>query len=217
MASVRYVNLNQHAAFVTTAQGGIFIGLVFVIAAIAKPTSKGINVLNRDAAKKKRRGYTDPKSFVRLDGSEVLHSEDWKRRKKELWFRCGGQCEYRYPNGARCRGDCNDPHHVIPRWPKRDDRLENLMGACREHHNLMDERKIGGRESRKGSAISLPRKNRVLCDKTPNSTYGPNGSHMSCERRATMVIEGKNYCTQHGNKIKRKMEQQRDETVKMQP
>ena len=102
-------------------------------------------MLNKNPDLKAQRGYTDPKSFVRNDGSEVLRGEDWRRRKRELWQRCGGQCEYRYINGARCRGDCNDPHHhPRKRWPVRDDRLENLVGLCREHHKLVDPRKVGG-------------------------------------------------------------------------
>jgi hypothetical protein len=101
-------------------------------------------MIHKDPELKRIRGYTDPKSFVRTDGSEVLHGEDWKKRKQELWFRCGGQCEYIYPNKARCRGDCVDPHHIKPRWPVRDDRLDNLLGLCREHHKLLDKRKIGG-------------------------------------------------------------------------
>jgi hypothetical protein len=99
--------------------------------------------ISKDQYLKRDRGYTNAKSFVREDGSEVLHKEDWKKRKHELWFRCGGQCEYVYPNSnARCRADCQDAHHIKPRWPVRNDELKNLMGICREHHNLLDKRKI---------------------------------------------------------------------------
>lgn len=105
-------------------------------------------MLNKSQELKECRGYIEDGSFVRLDGSEVLKGSDWKRRKRELWFRCGGQCEYRYPNGARCREDCIDPHHVKPRWPVRNDELSNLIGLCRPHHNLLDGRKIGGRHER---------------------------------------------------------------------
>jgi len=44
-------------------------------------------MLNKDAELKEQRGYTNPKSFVRNDGSEVLKGEDWKRRKMELRIR----------------------------------------------------------------------------------------------------------------------------------
>lgn len=101
-------------------------------------------MLDKSPELKAQRGYTHPDSFVRLDGSEVLHGNDWKKRKIELWERCGGRCEYRYINGQQCRGDCTDPHHDKPRWPKRDDRLSNLIGYCRPHHILVDGRKIGG-------------------------------------------------------------------------
>ena len=103
-------------------------------------------MLDKSPELKVQRGYRDPKSFVRLDGSEVLVRADWKKRKQELWWRCGGQCEYKYPNGARCREDCVHPHHTpVPRWKKRIDNLENLMGVCAAHHRLLDGRLIGGR------------------------------------------------------------------------
>lgn len=117
---------------------------------------------------KAERGYVEAKSYVRNDGSEVLVGRDWTARKKELWERCGGRCEKQVPKGRegkqilelskktvvfahpsyfeRCRSEAHDPHHKIPRWPKRDDRLSNLVALCRLHHGLEDERKIGGRQ-----------------------------------------------------------------------
>ncbi|SRR5712691_3059131 len=94
--------------------------------------------------------YKDPKSYRTLDGREILFHDDWEARKLELWERCGGQCEHlgRYFDiGAnkfviiRCPVEAADPHHVEPRWPKRDDRLENLLALCRWHHSALDERK----------------------------------------------------------------------------
>lgn len=100
----------------------------------------------KDPDLKAKRGYTHPHSFVRTDGSEVLFWNDWKVRKVELWQRCGGRCEYLYKNGKRCKEACQDPHHIIPRWPKRIDNLYNLLGLCREHHRLIDGREVGGRK-----------------------------------------------------------------------
>jgi hypothetical protein len=98
------------------------------------------------------RGYSDPKSFVRDDGSEVLYGKDWKMRVNvELFLRCGGRCEHEqpwkvWPLGGpameRCTNDAEDPHHRIPRSKGRDDRLENLQALCRYHHNLLDKRKV---------------------------------------------------------------------------
>ncbi len=111
----------------------------------------------RDPELKKQRGYTHPKSYVRADGSEVLHGKDWTKRKKELWVRCGGRCEQIVVNGVsirylsdrnwipqkeRCRSEAHDPHHIIPRSKRRDDRLSNLMALCRLHHELLDKRKV---------------------------------------------------------------------------
>ncbi|SRR6266478_4633759 len=90
--------------------------------------------------------YLNPKSFMRSDGSESLRGEDWDARKAELLRRSDGRCEYLYHTppceGLRCTQDADDPHHVIRRSVRRDDRLENLLALCRFHHDLLDKRKI---------------------------------------------------------------------------
>ena len=107
-----------------------------------------------DKAETERRGYSG-KSKVYFDGREVLKGEDWKNRKLELWIRGNGRCEriigecvnydkgYPYLNGqeVRCSSEMHDPHHIVKRSKKRDDRIENLIGLCRMHHDLLDERK----------------------------------------------------------------------------
>lgn len=92
-----------------------------------------------DVEAKKRLGYTDPKSKVRLDGSEVLHGYDWEFRKAELWERAGTQCEELidgplYIIGERCRSEGQHAHHLIKRSKGRDDRLKNLILLCAPHH-----------------------------------------------------------------------------------
>lgn len=95
---------------------------------------------------KRKRGYTDPKTIVRVDGSEVLHGKDWATRKDELWNKAGGRCEYNIPDmwpnegfsPQRCSETSGDPCHIVPRHPRRDDRLENLKFYCRRHHELTE-------------------------------------------------------------------------------
>jgi len=106
-------------------------------------------ITSRDPDKKRRRGYTDPKSFVRVDGSEVLFRKDWTRRKNELLVRSGGRCEQivqvNHADGGgweRCRSQAADPHHKVKRSKRRDDRLENLEALCRFHHDRKDGRKV---------------------------------------------------------------------------
>lgn len=109
-------------------------------------------MLFRDKALKAERGYVDPKSYVRTDGSEVLYGRDWTQRKKELWKRCQGRCEWivdGHPLPERCRNEANDPHHRIPRSKRRDDRLLNLAALCRMHHNLLDPRRSRWGEGQK--------------------------------------------------------------------
>lgn len=86
--------------------------------------------------------FQDPKSYVDWKGREVLKGEDWKKRKRELWERCKGKCEYFHGGIAHCFSEAIDAHHVIPRSKGRDDRLENLQALCRFHHEIIDLRKV---------------------------------------------------------------------------
>jgi 5-methylcytosine-specific restriction endonuclease McrA len=97
-----------------------------------------------DVEEKERRGYTDAKTRVRFDGSEVLKGRDWKKRKAELAIRSGGRCEWMVAKEVRCRSQAIDPHHIVPRSKGRDDRISNLLFICRLHHILLDHRKVGG-------------------------------------------------------------------------
>jgi len=94
---------------------------------------------------KAERGYTDPRSYVRNDGSEVLYGRDWTARKREIWERGNGKCEKLVEWGVEkqiyCRSEMHDPHHIKPRSKGRDDRASNLIGLCRLHHSLLDYRK----------------------------------------------------------------------------
>lgn len=106
-------------------------------------------MLNKDEAEKKRRGYTDPESYVRNDGSERLVGKDWKKRKQELLRRSRGRCErwdvLGKSHDAFCNGEGGEPHHVVSRSKRRDDRLFNLANLSHACHSAEDPRKIGGR------------------------------------------------------------------------
>jgi hypothetical protein len=85
--------------------------------------------------------YKDPKSYHTLDGREVLAGEDWLARKRELWERCGGRCEYMITPEIRCQREGQEPHHVIRRSQGRQDALTNLLCLCNHHHSMLDKRK----------------------------------------------------------------------------
>ena len=104
-------------------------------------------MLTKDDKLRHERGYVHPKTFVRNDGSEVLHGEEWKQRKDELAQRSGGRCEFEapwkvWPWGARplerCTAEAKIPAHIIPRYPRRDDRLTNLMHYCLTHDRMTE-------------------------------------------------------------------------------
>ena len=100
---------------------------------------------------KRERGYKDPKTKVWADGREKLCGEDWIARKIELINRSGGRCEMtkvlHLPHDRYCNGEGGEPHHIIPRWKKRDDRLAKLADLNHWCHAWLDTRKVGGRKS----------------------------------------------------------------------
>jgi len=104
--------------------------------------------MRRDKQATEAARFEDARSFIFKDGRECLVGYDWKMRKEVLrqraWDRHTDQvrCEYNNSDGARCRNEAADPHHVIPRSKGRDDRLSNLQALCRYHHDLMDTRKV---------------------------------------------------------------------------
>jgi hypothetical protein len=112
---------------------------------------RGMGCRDRDEDLKRQRGYTNSSSYVRRDGSEKLVGEDWKRRTEELRQRSGGLCEIVIGEGAgkaipgivgtACVNAARDPHHVIRRSVRRDDRLTNLIDICGPHHDMLDPRK----------------------------------------------------------------------------
>jgi len=100
---------------------------------------------NRDKQLKQERGYRG-KSYVRPDGSEVLLDKlDWDLRKRELYKRAGGKCEYIADIKvgintvkSRCQVQGAIPAHIEPRHPYRDDRLSNLLLLCKQHDKIME-------------------------------------------------------------------------------
>lgn len=105
--------------------------------------------MKRDVPATEAAGFADKRSYICWDGREVLAGADWKARKRELWKRCQGECEkwtcqfvpilegVEVPGARKCRKEAVHPHHKIKKSVKHDDRLENLMGICEEHHRMM--------------------------------------------------------------------------------
>ena len=94
--------------------------------------------MKRDVAATEEANFFEPGSYIALDGRHVLKGLDWKERKGELFKRSGGRCEYINSDGERCRSEAAIPSHIIPRHPKRDDRLSNLAHQCIFHDQLTE-------------------------------------------------------------------------------
>lgn len=86
--------------------------------------------MKADRAATEAAGFADARSYVCWDGRQVLFGKDWKARKDELLKRSQGRCERRTilgkPHSGFCDGEGGEPHHIVPRRKRRDDRLENL-------------------------------------------------------------------------------------------
>ena len=97
--------------------------------------------MKRDVQASETRKLVEKGSYVTKDGREVLKGLDWKCRVKELAARSKGQCEFIIQDallGFRCLREAQDPHHIVLRSVKRDDRLANLLAVCRHHHHMLD-------------------------------------------------------------------------------
>ena len=81
--------------------------------------------------------FRDERSFIWKDGREQLYGEDWESRKWELHIRSEGRCENMIA-GQRCTRVGDDPHHLTLRSVSRDDRMANLLNACRTCHYVLD-------------------------------------------------------------------------------
>jgi len=121
-------------------------------AGIAKKVTRA-EVMRADKQLTEAAEFKDKDSYIAPDGREILYGKDWDARKAELARRSGGGCEQICPTlniglkkpteiELRCPAMAADPHHIIRRSVKRDDRLSNLQALCRYHHNLLDKRKI---------------------------------------------------------------------------
>ena len=101
---------------------------------------------DRDEAEKQRRGYTNPRSYVRLDGSEVLHGEDWRARVEELRnlanYKCQRYAKLGREHGDGCTGWGIEPHHIIRRSVRRNDQMSNLALLSHSCHLAEDPRKV---------------------------------------------------------------------------
>jgi len=91
------------------------------------------------------RKFKNLRSYVALDGREVLYGRDWEARKIELHIRSNGWCErftiLHKQHEPNCWKEGEEPHHIIPRSKGRDDRLSNLANLSHACHWAEDKRK----------------------------------------------------------------------------
>lgn len=106
---------------------------------------KGRGSRDRDEELRAQRGYVEPGSIVRRDGSEKLVGLDWLLRKQVLDVRSMGGCErvsiLGKPHAQGCDYKGTEPHHIVKRSIRRDDRLENLANLSHACHLAEDPRK----------------------------------------------------------------------------
>ena len=89
----------------------------------------------------------------------------YNRQRERVFERAGGQCELfvhaglkEYGDGlSRCPSPMDDVHHIGGRLGPDPHRLDNLLGLCRWHHDLVHAnpewaRAVGAMRSRLGGA-----------------------------------------------------------------
>ena len=111
-------------------------------------------MLKRDPEATRAAHFENHLSYIAPDGREVLYGVDWIARKYQVWCRGGGKCEQRLESvvlakesrwvnvDERCRSEMAHVHHKIKRSKQRDDRLSNLEGLCKLHHELKHPEKM---------------------------------------------------------------------------
>lgn len=93
----------------------------------------------------RRPAFKDPMSYVKRDGSEVLHGDDWMDRTVEVMARDLFVCQgFRFlekhePHVVLV----GDIHHIHARGNgSRNDLADNLAVVCRDAHRELDRRKM---------------------------------------------------------------------------
>ena len=81
---------------------------------------------------------------------------DYNVQRARVFERAGGRCELD-PGGGRCQAPMHDVHHIEGRLGPDPHRLDNLLGLCRWHHDLVHAnpewaRAVGAMRSRLGGA-----------------------------------------------------------------
>jgi hypothetical protein len=91
----------------------------------------------RDPQETAARNFKDKKSYVALDGREILYGRDREDRYIEVIKRDKGICQHCHNRVEYWQG--YDVHHVKHRRNKQqhDDRMENLILVHRNCHNLL--------------------------------------------------------------------------------
>lgn len=92
----------------------------------------------RKAHQKKKARSQRSKLITYPDGRQRATGYQWTKRVRELKARAEGWCEADAViprHTVHFIGDYGDPHHIVKRSERRDDRLENLLWICRAAHN----------------------------------------------------------------------------------
>jgi hypothetical protein len=92
--------------------------------------------------------FTDPRSYVRLDGKQFLFGGDIERLRLQVFMRDGYRCTGENLEGDEMGERCNrlidwfdgHMHHIQSRGKRGDDSLSNCVTVCDRCHKRLHPR-----------------------------------------------------------------------------
>ena len=99
---------------------------------------------HRDLAATAAAKFTDPRSYVRLDGKQFLFGRDIEILRAQVFLRDSSRCTGEGEDGERCNRrvdwDTGHLHHVIPRGRGGSDEMGNTVTLCGACHGKLHPR-----------------------------------------------------------------------------
>jgi len=72
-----------------------------------------------------------------VSARRAARDEEYEAARYRVAARARGLCEFRGPQGNRCRQPMTDVHHLAGRGGPIPHRMSNLVGMCRNHHEMV--------------------------------------------------------------------------------
>jgi HNH endonuclease len=109
-----------------------------------------------DETASEARNFLDKRSAITPDGKELLYGEDMGKRRREVFVRDCGECEY---CGNYSAYDDGEVHHLISRGKGGTDDIDNLVWICKGCHRTRHVRPMFGKAEAARDFDKVPQEN----------------------------------------------------------